>query len=295
MTTLSFHPCYEADINILCAGREPDENDRSAIRAARAVILPQGCNQALYHMVRANCSDYFPNYDARFDYPGKTGQAGLFKAAQAPHPRTWICNDTEHFSTRGPELTQADFPLVFKLDWGGGGDTVFLLRSQADLETALSGARAHERSGRRGFILQPFVYHANRTLRVAVIGRTFISYWRVQDNPLVFGDSVDKGARIDAESEPDRRRKAVEMTRGFCKRYGIDLAGFDLLFDESGSAAAADQPLFLEINYFFGRTGLGGSQRFYRLLQTEIDRWLAGLDSALRRPGLDSTAKEQSE
>jgi len=32
--------------------------------------------------------------------------------------------------------------------------------------------------------------------------------------------------------------------------------------------------LFLEINYFFGRKGLGGSEAYYKLLQQEIDRWI---------------------
>ena len=70
---LSFHPCYEADSNILCAGRDPDEKDLAAIRAADAVILPQGCREALYLLARQNCSYVFPDYDARFQYPGKTG------------------------------------------------------------------------------------------------------------------------------------------------------------------------------------------------------------------------------
>ena len=71
---LSFHPCFEADINIICAGREPDHNDSAAMRSAAAVILPQGCREALYRMAKQNCAHVFPNYDARFEYPGKTGQ-----------------------------------------------------------------------------------------------------------------------------------------------------------------------------------------------------------------------------
>ena len=85
---LSYHPCYEADRNRLCAGREPDEKDLSAIRDADAVVLPQGCREALYHMARQNSPHVFPDYDARFQYPGKTGQAKLFQALDVPHPRT---------------------------------------------------------------------------------------------------------------------------------------------------------------------------------------------------------------
>jgi ribosomal protein S6--L-glutamate ligase len=34
----------------------------------------------------------------------------------------------------------------------------------------------------------------------------------------------------------------------------------------------------LEINYFFGRSGLGGSQVYYEILQKEILNWLHRLD-----------------
>jgi ribosomal protein S6--L-glutamate ligase len=52
------------------------------------------------------------------------------------------------------------------------------------------------------------------------------------------------------------------------------------------------RPLFLEINYFFGRAGLGGSERFYDMLQTEIDNWLAGLGLQVIRRSADATARK---
>jgi ribosomal protein S6--L-glutamate ligase len=36
-------------------------------------------------------------------------------------------------------------------------------------------------------------------------------------------------------------------------------------------------PMLLEINYFFGRKGLGGSKAYYKLLHEEIQAWLAEL------------------
>ena len=40
------------------------------------------------------------------------------------------------------------------------------------------------------------------------------------------------------------------------------------------------EPLFLEINYYFGRRGLGGSENYYQLLHQAIRDWLEeeGLD-----------------
>ena len=70
---LSFHPIIVADENRLCAGRQPDSQDLDAIGNADAVILPQGCSEALYRMARAHCPHIFPNMDIRFDYPGKLG------------------------------------------------------------------------------------------------------------------------------------------------------------------------------------------------------------------------------
>ncbi len=270
---LSYHPCYDADVNRLCAGRKPDDSDRSAIRAAHAVVLPQGCREDLYRMARENCAHVFPDYDVRFRFPGKTGQARFFQRMQVLHPRTWIFDDTDCFRRRGipPE---AAFPLVFKLDWGGEGEAVLLLRTPADLTRALARAEAHERSGPCGFILQRFVPGENRTLRVAVIGRRLEAYWRIQDNPRVFGTSVANGARIDATADPVLRRAGIAAVDRLSRRSGINLAGFDLMFGTGGER----DPLFLEINYFFGRTGLGGSTTFYAMLQREIDRWLEHLD-----------------
>ncbi|MCB2145024.1 MAG: hypothetical protein KQI81_01030 [Deltaproteobacteria bacterium] len=289
---LSYHPCYEADRNMLCAGREPDEKDLSAIRDADAVILPQGCREALYRMARQNSPHVFPGYDARFQYPGKTGQAKLFQALAVPHPRTWVFDDTKHFRRCGKVVADAGFPIVFKLDWGGEGDTVFLLRSTNDLALALSKALAYEQSGQRGFILQTAVLDSRRTLRVAVIGKTMVAYWRIQENPGIFGTSLASGARIDTEADPNLRRKALALSRSFCQQTRINLAGLDFIFDESGSTRKAPQPLILEINYFFGRTGLGGSASFYAMLQAEIDNWLADLGLTVSRSLTATAARE---
>ncbi len=85
---LSFHPCFVADKNIICAGRKPGKGDLEEISLADAVILPQGCSEMLYNMARENCRNVFPNFDARFKYPGKTGQILLFQETGVPHPET---------------------------------------------------------------------------------------------------------------------------------------------------------------------------------------------------------------
>jgi len=290
---LSFHPCYVADVNRLCAGRDPDEADLDAIRSADAVVLPQGCRQSLYRMARQNAPHVFPNYDARFDYPGKTGQARLFKRLAAARPRTWIFDDTEQFRHRGAAVQDAGFPLVLKLDWGGEGETVFLLRTAADLKRAVAAAADYERTGQAGFVVQRFVPHGHRSLRVVVIGRTRTAYWRVQELFREFGTSVAKGARIDAITDPHLIRMGQGRVDDFCRQSDVNFAGFDLIFEETARGDDNPRPLFLEINYFFGRTGLGGSDRFYEILQAAIDRWLADLGLAVSQTSTETCSGDK--
>lgn len=280
---LSYHPCFEADKNILCAGREPSADDLTAIKAAHAVILPQGCYPSLYEMAHNNCRHVFPNLDSRFQYPGKIGQVRLFQEKNVPHPRTeaYMNFDTfaEHYG--GGSATPAfDFPFVFKFDWGGEGHQVYLIRSVLEFKDILQTARDYEDSGHTGFLIQEYIPSNNRSLRVVVIGQTLISYWRVQSNTRSFCSNLARGAVIDAHSDPDLQALAVKRVKAFCSRTGINLAGFDLLFP---SRRKSRLPLFLEINYYFGRRGLGGSERFYEILIAEIEKWIDSLGLRLAR------------
>ncbi len=271
---LSYHPYFEADKNLICAGRKPDVKDLVAIKAADAVILAQGCSESLYEMARKNCLDVFPNYDARFRYPGKTGQVQLFKKTQALHPKSEIYLSTGSFISKYgvlPKNLPFGFPFVFKFDWGGEGDTVYLIKSFSQLNDILQKAGEFEKSGYKGFIIQKYIPSKNRSLRVVTIGRQFISYWRIQQNVERFSSSLAKGAAIDSDSDEDFQEKAISTVKDFCALTGINLAGFDLLFSEKNETK---EPLFLEINYFFGRRGLGGSEKYYSILVKEINKWI---------------------
>ena len=278
---LSFHPIFEGDKNIICAGRDPDDNDLAAVKTADAVILPQGCRQSLYEMARNNCVHVFPNYDAKFKYPGKVGQIHLFQETNVPHPKTRTCPQTSDIRHQTSSLS---FPFVFKFDWGGEGDNVFLIKSIGEFQDILEKADAFEKTGQTGSLIQEYIPFQNKTLRVVVIGETILSYWRIQENTKKFCVSLAEGAIIDAEADPESQAEAMASVRDFCKKTGINLAGFDFLFSSSSPPQAGKQedesgdemrmPLFLEINYFFGRRGLGGSERFYELLEREIRKWI---------------------
>jgi len=271
---LSFHPLFTGDHNILCAGREANADDLAAIKKATAVIVPQGCPRSLYEAARRHCRHVFPNYEARFGYPGKLGQIRLFRKTTSPHPLTRVYPTVAAYQRQNAAACPPlPLPLVFKFDWGGQGDTVFLVKTRSQLDDLLMRAARFEKTGQSGFLLQQYIESGNRSLRVVIIGQRMFSYWRLQAAGG-FHSSVSRGALIDPASDPRRQQKAVAQVRKLCRQSGINLAGFDVIFSSRRQDA---KPLLLEINYFFGRRGLGGSEAYYRILIKEINAWLASL------------------
>jgi len=109
---------------------------------------------------------------------------------------------------------------------------------------------------------------------VAVIGRRLLSYWRVGGPQVGFYSNLGRGAVIDRDSDPDLQEKAVALVGQICQKTGINLAGFDVIFSND---ADDPTPLLLEINYFFGRKGLGGSEAYYKILLAEIEAWIQAI------------------
>ena len=269
---LSFHPNIIAHENILCAGRPPDQRDEEAIKAADAIILSQGCSEALYRICRKHSCQVFPNYDCRFDYPGKLGQASLFRETGTAVPGTHLFSSVDTFQAEGENRNRLDYPLVFKLNWGGEGEGVFLVESDATLNRCLRRARDQERAGYRGFLIQEFVPTGGRDLRVVIIGKQIYSYWRFGNGDSSFLTNLRAGGVINNAFAPNLQEKGRYAVKDFCDKRKIDLAAFDLLFSVEESDP---EPLFLEINYFFGRKGLGGSFTYYELLDKAVNAWLA--------------------
>jgi len=86
---------------------------------------------------------------------------------------------------------------------------------------------------------------------------------------LACGGAIDHG-RDGHLTAADENATAV-----FCQTTGINLAGFDFLCCTDPAKADPCTPLFLEINYFFGRRGLSGSEAYYQRLLQAIEDWLA--------------------
>jgi ribosomal protein S6--L-glutamate ligase len=278
---LSLHPLFQGDRHLNPAGRQPNQTDEILIRQASAVVLPQGCPQSWYALVRHYQQHVFPNYDARWRFPGKIGQIEMFQRYGWCHPRTLVFRNSgaylaacahEHIEKRLP------LPLVFKYDWGGEGETVFLMENPTQLSAQLEQAQRYEKSGQAGFLLQELVPDQHRVLRVVVIGSYRLAYWRVAQQSGSFLHNVASGALCDFDADIELQQKALKVTEDICHRTRINLAGLDFLFGHLEPEVTEPQPLLLEINYYFGRKGLGGSERYYRILQFEINQWLHALN-----------------
>jgi ribosomal protein S6--L-glutamate ligase len=163
-------------------------------------------------MSRDHCSNVFPNYDARFDFPGKVGQARLFQKIGAPFPLTYPFDTiSDYYADLGDQgrTGPLELPCVFKSDWGGEGEGVFFVKTTEDLEQILRKAQDNEQSGQKGFLLQAYIPSRNRSLRVVAIGDEYFSYWRVLEDPSRFVTSLKAGAVIDRDTDADLQKAGI--------------------------------------------------------------------------------------
>ena len=109
-------------------------------------------------------------------------------------------------------------------------------------------------------------------LRVVVMGRNLRSYWKRAEGSGEKVAAINRGAKINEDWRPDLQEKGRAQAQRLSAATGINLAAIDFVFPFSQPDS---QPLFLEINYAFGRQGLGGSRNFYLLLFAVLQEWLA--------------------
>jgi ribosomal protein S6--L-glutamate ligase len=274
---LSFHPHIHGDVNLRLPHKSPLSPEVEKLAAsARAIICTQHIKPNQYAQLAAVGTRLFPNYTCRFGFEGKVGNARLFQQFRAPHPETRIYGSVEdferrHFSAHEPLF---DFPFVLKGDRGGGGWAVFLSRNMEALKKNLDILRDVHLHPTKQFVAQTFVEHQGRDLRVVVLGDRTTAYWRCQQKPEEFRNNVGRGATIHFSLDPELQKAGVACVKNFCKKTGINLAAFDVLFDRKHPHPS---PLLSEINFLFGRKGLGGSPQFHKLLKVAVMAWLAKL------------------
>ena len=270
---VSFNPIYTGD-RFIWLNHWIDPGIQELLKEARAVVLPQTIARTTYYFVRSQCPCVYPNYDARFMWEGKVGDAFLAWKLGIPHPPTTVFPKVvsligDHPEVGKPPFTLPEMPFVIKANSGGEGSGTWLIRSKGDLDVAIAALKKEELMGRSGFVVQEFLPGLDRTLRVVVIGRHIESYWRVGEGGG-FYSNVARGARIEREIEGMEKGLGEALVRQIVEATGINLAGFDIYFQ-------GGKPGLLEINYTFGLAGIGGLKRFEETFKREVEAWLKGV------------------
>ncbi|MDZ7697589.1 MAG: hypothetical protein U5R49_11930 [Deltaproteobacteria bacterium] len=134
---LSFHPCFDADIQIILGDQILGPDHVQCIERADAIILPQACTQNLYEACARSGASVFPNYAARIRYPGKMGQYRLFEVLRLRCPRTYCWPSARHVKAewdRADKLPHS-FPFLFKEDRRHEGEGIFFVENPGGLRT----------------------------------------------------------------------------------------------------------------------------------------------------------------
>ncbi len=215
----------------------------------------------------------FPNYDARFKYPGKIGQVRLFKSLAFPHPRTVIWRSIEELTgvIRESEAYPHEIPFFLKADGHHEAEGVYLIKDSESLESVLARFSRLYHLESRGFLTQDLIPSGGNVLRAVIIGREIITYWKRPSSQKDIITTIRHGATIDKDWRMDLQEKGRIAAWTLSAITEINLAAIDFVFPLNDTNP---EPLFLEINYYFGRRGLGGSVKYYHRLFQSIQEWL---------------------
>ena len=268
---LSFHPCITADHQIILGHRQPDSEDVSFISRAEMIILPQTCSEKLFSLCVDSKASLFPDYRVRFDYPGKVGQSILFKKEGLSHPGTLQWKSIEHFNRAMDKSLPHSYPFIFKEDRRHEAEGIHLIKNAEDIDTALKKMSKKDQYGEAPFISQEFIYAGGNALRVVIIENSYISYWKRSGTADQEISTISNGARVDKKWRPGLQKKGIAMAEKLSGKTGVNLAAVDFIFrlDEPDP-----EPLVLDINYSFGRAGLGGTINYYNLLFNGLTEWM---------------------
>jgi ribosomal protein S6--L-glutamate ligase len=271
---LSFHPCFGADVQVILGSRPLGAEELSLIDKAAVILLPQSCSVELYRACKRSSALLFPNYDSRFEYPGKIGQSLFFERYRFPSPKTKRWPSAKAFETAYSRAKTYPhrIPFFLKADRSHEGEGVFLIRDDQGMRSALRALSRLEKSGLRGFVSQQGIVTEGNVLRAVIMGGKTITYWKRAADSNQWITTIGQGSRIDKTWRRDLQERGKESVQSLCTKAGIDLAAVDFVFPMTDPDP---QGLFLEINYYFGRRGLGGSERYYGLLHEAIQTRLA--------------------
>jgi ribosomal protein S6--L-glutamate ligase len=214
----------------------------------------------------------FPRQAARLALDGKVGALRLFAGLGLPRPRGREFPDLAAAARawEAGELSRLGSPLVVKGAGGGMGENVFLAGSPEELLALAGRLDTGCAFGPAGLVVQELVAAGGRDCRVVLWGRESEAFWRV-GAPGEFRANLSQGGRVERETDPAGLAAATALARRLAGPAGLDLAAVDLLVPPGAG------PLLLEINHYFGREALGGSDAFSARYLAAVRGWLAGL------------------
>jgi len=274
---VSYHPGLEADVNLVLVSQRPlERRDRRAVLAAGAVLLPQVCRRDLFALASAGGRPLFPNPAAHLSLDGKVGNLRLFAGLGLPHPPSVEFRDLEQaagaWEAGRAEVAALGAPLVAKGAGGGMGENVFLADSPAQLRALAGRLDPYCARGPSGLVLQRYISGASE-LRVELLHNAARVYWRRAAGGE-FRANLHQGGTPVEDGPAWERAAAVALAKRLQQAARLDVAGVDVIFPPGGG------PLLLEVNFFFGRRALGGSQAFLARYLEAVRNWLGekGLD-----------------
>jgi ribosomal protein S6--L-glutamate ligase len=272
---VSYNPALEADRDLLLTSQRPlGPEDEEAIGSAGAVLLPQVCRRDLWHLVTRHQKPHFPNPKAHLNYSGKVGNLNLFKSLGLPTPLSLTCESLAEAEAlwQGGGLTRLGLepPLVFKGASGGEGQNVYLVHDLKELGAFANSLETSCVNGPPGLVLQEYVECRGRDVRVIIMGKWHDVFWRI-GRPGEFRANLSQGGRIERKERRQDLERALDLALSLQKAAEIDLAAVDILVPEG------QEPLLLEINFYFGRQALGGGKAFLLRYLESVRHWLSGL------------------
>jgi ribosomal protein S6--L-glutamate ligase len=270
---VSLHHRIRLDRNIRPIGPLSRE-EAGLVKGAAGVLMPKYCPPSRYRQVASLARSHFPHLGPRFEYRGKARQTRLFRRLGIPHPDTVIYSSPGEALCAGKiRFPPRPLPFVLKGDTGGGGSAVFPVASRADYLDGLGRLPAGE-----PVLVQEWIANGGKDLRVVLMGKRVKSYFRVGGES--FYNNVSRGARIDYDLLPALQREGRDTAIRLARMTGIDLGAFDIMFPAGGGP-----PLLIEINFFFGRKGLGGLEGYESMFMEAVNDWMLAAARAPIRGG----------
>ena len=260
---VSFNPEIKLEENLSIFSSLYDPLVHRLLQKAAGVLLPSYVPPWRYRRITRLAQDWFPRLGTQFDCVGKSRQIELFRRLEVRHPETLLFKNPSHLLGYFNQWDSPwGYPLVLKGDTGGGGSRVYPIYEPDQVRQHAAKLPAREPA-----LLQRWVDHRGRDLRVVAYGEQLVSYFRIGDGQ--FYNNICRGGQIDYELRPDQQATGVRAVRDLCRRAQIDIAGFDLMFPDQGT------PVFVEINYHFGRKGLGGTPGHRQYVRQAVKDWRA--------------------